>query len=95
MLVLHMTVVSFRLFHKNLNNLREFLGKWLTTTPPGKKLPVRLKYCVIAVSTPIVLSRHKCNYAILHLYDRASFVFARACLNACICKLGMRAQLSV
>ena len=24
----HMTLVSFRLFRKNLGNLREFLGKW-------------------------------------------------------------------
>ena len=41
MLVHHITLVSFRLFPKNLGNLREFLDKWFTV-PPGKKLPVRL-----------------------------------------------------
>ena len=36
-----MALVSFRLFCKNLGNLQEFLGTWITA-PPGKKLPVRL-----------------------------------------------------
>ena len=37
----NMALISFRLFHKNLGNLRVFLGKWFTA-PPGKKFPVRL-----------------------------------------------------
>ena len=38
-----MALVSFRLFGKNLGNLQEFMGKWITA-PPGKKLLVRLCY---------------------------------------------------
>ena len=34
MLVHHMTLVSFRLFCKNLGKLREFLDKWFTTPTP-------------------------------------------------------------
>ena len=34
MLVHRLTLVSFRLFRKNLGNLREFLGKWFTATEP-------------------------------------------------------------
>ena len=37
----HMALISFRLFRKNLGNLRYVLGKWFTA-PPGKKFPVRL-----------------------------------------------------
>ena len=33
----HMAIVSFRLFRKNLGNLREFFGKCSTAPPPGKK----------------------------------------------------------
>ena len=36
-----MTLLSFRLFRKNLGNLREFFGQ-MVHRPPGKKLPVRL-----------------------------------------------------
>ena len=36
-----MTLVSFRLFRKNLGNLQEFFGQ-MVHRPPGKKLPVRL-----------------------------------------------------
>ena len=36
-----MTLVSFRLFRKNLGNLREVFGQKVYR-PPGKKLPVRL-----------------------------------------------------
>ena len=38
MLVHHMILVSFRLFRKNLSNLREFLGKCFTA-PLAKKCP--------------------------------------------------------
>ena len=41
MLVHGMTLLSFRLFRKNLGNLREFFGQ-MVHRPPGKKLPVRL-----------------------------------------------------
>ena len=41
MLVHHITLVSFRLCRKNVGNLGEFLGKWLTA-PHGKKLSARL-----------------------------------------------------
>ena len=41
MLVHRMTLVSFRLFRKNLGNLREFFGQ-MVHRPPGQKLPVRL-----------------------------------------------------
>ena len=34
MLVHHMTLLPFRLFHRNLGNLREFLAKWFTAHPP-------------------------------------------------------------
>lgn len=36
MLVHHMTLLSFRLFHRNLGNLREFLGKWFIAPPPRR-----------------------------------------------------------
>ena len=44
MSVHRMTLVSFRLFRKNLGNLRDFFGKWFAALP-GKRLRVRL--CVI------------------------------------------------
>ena len=31
-----MALVSFRLFCKNLGNLQEFFGKWITAPPLGK-----------------------------------------------------------
>ena len=40
-LVHRMTLVSFRLFRKNLGNLREVFRQ-MVHRPPGKKLPVRL-----------------------------------------------------
>ena len=41
-MLLHcVALVSFRLFHENLGNLREFWGQ-MVYCPPGKKLPVRL-----------------------------------------------------
>ena len=41
MLVHRLTLVSFRLFRKNLGNLREFLGKCFSNTPhtPSKNFP--------------------------------------------------------
>ena len=43
MLLHHMTIVSFRLLRKNVDNLREFLSKWFTAPPPlGKRFPIRL-----------------------------------------------------
>ena len=35
-------LVSFRLFRKNLSNLRDFCGQ-MVYRPPGKKFPVRLR----------------------------------------------------
>ena len=32
-----MALVSFRLFGKNLGNLQEFMGKWMTAPPPRVK----------------------------------------------------------
>ena len=37
MLVHRMTLVSFRLLRKNLDNWREFLDKLFTATPPWQK----------------------------------------------------------
>ena len=46
MLVHGMTLVSFRLFRKNLGNLGEFFGQMAGFTAlPVKKLPVRLCVC--------------------------------------------------
>ena len=41
----HMTLISFRLLRKNLDNLWKFLDKWLTNVPPppSKKLPCDCK----------------------------------------------------
>ena len=33
MLVYRNTLVPLRLFHKNLGNLQDFLGKWFTSSP--------------------------------------------------------------
>ena len=40
MLLHHMTLISFWLFRKKLDNLREFLEQ-IVYRPPGEKLPVR------------------------------------------------------
>ena len=45
----HMALISFRLFRKNLGNLRYVLGKWFTA-PPGKKFPLRLCFCCLPSS---------------------------------------------
>ena len=37
-----MTLISFRLFRKNLGKLRDFFGQMVYRPPPGKKCPVRL-----------------------------------------------------
>ena len=37
----NMALISFRLFRKNLGNLRDFFGQ-MVYRPPGKKFPVRL-----------------------------------------------------
>ena len=44
----HMILVSFRLFHKRLGNLRERLGKWLTACPPLPWLKIARKPVVYA-----------------------------------------------
>ena len=33
MLVYRKTLVPLRLFHKNLRNLQDFIGKWFTSSP--------------------------------------------------------------
>ena len=58
----HMALISFRLFRKNLGNLRYVLGKWFTA-PPGKKFPLRLCfYCLpSSISTfPLSSLLHHC-----------------------------------
>ena len=43
MLLHRMALVSVRLFCKNLGVLQEFVGQ-MVYRPPGKKLPVRLRF---------------------------------------------------
>ena len=63
-----MALVSFRLFCKNLGNLQEFLGKWITA-PPGKKLPVRLcMHHIISITKSM-----SCNYGHVIRLKRNAF----------------------
>ena len=51
MLLHRMALVSLRLFCKIWATCKNFLGKWFTAPPPGRKLPVRLcirvNYCAL------------------------------------------------
>ena len=55
MSVHHMTLVSFRLFRKNLGNLREFLGKWSTVPTPRQKITrtPMLIHSFVCISIPV------------------------------------------
>ena len=57
MLVHHMTFVSFRLFRKNLGNLREFLGKWSTAPTPWQKITrtPMLIHSFVSISIPVFI----------------------------------------
>ena len=64
-----MTLVSLRLFRKNLVNLLEFFGQ-MVRRPPGKKLPVRL--CLFEHKTNLV-SGFFCGPMFLVLVHAAKF----------------------
>ena len=55
-----MALVSFRLFRKNLGNLKEFFGQ-MVHRPPGKKMPERLWPLELPTVTFLTCLKEKCS----------------------------------
>ena len=78
----NMTLISFRLFRKNLGNFEIFLRKWFTALP-GKKFPVRpclewMRYLWLDIQySSVILIRKRGDFEIQFYFIVLSITFKR------------------